>query len=177
MTAAFEWLGNLFETIIKFVPHLKIIKVTQGGVKMRRGNEITVMTPGLWWYWPIITTIDVITTVRDTVDLNGQTFTTKDQKSVLASGMVMFAISDVEKVLTSAPDYINTIGDICMNVIHDTFIQYEWEQLRAGIQDGSIGKELKRNANEELKPFGIKVLSLGLKDLAPVGVLKIVQDT
>jgi len=173
---ALSWLSDIFETLLKFFPHLKIIKLTQGGLKMRRGCEVTVMTPGLWWYWPLITTIDVITTVRDTIDLTGQTFTTRDNKSILASGMVMFMISDIEKVLTTAPDYNNTICDVCMNVIHDTFIKFEWEQLRNGILDGSVGKELRKSANEELKPFGIKVISLGLKDLAPVKVLKVVQD-
>lgn len=177
MAEAFAWLGTIFDTILKFCPHLKIIDVTQGAVKMRRGNEITVHGPGLVWYWPLITVLKVVTTVRDTLDLNGQTFTTKDGKVVLTSGMVMFSIVDVEKLLTTSPDYISTISDICMNCIHDIFIKYEWEQLRAGILDGTIGKELRRAAQEELKPFGVKVLSLGLKDLAPVRVLKIVQDS
>jgi regulator of protease activity HflC (stomatin/prohibitin superfamily) len=174
---ALSWLGDIFETIIRFFPHLKIIKVTQGGVKMRRGSEVAVMTPGLWWYWPLITTVDVVTTVRDTLDLNGQTFTTKDGKSVLASGMVMYTISDVEKLLTTAPDYANTICDVAMNVIHDVLIQYEWEQLRAGINNGSLAKELKKEAQKELRSFGIEIISLGLKDLAPVRVFKIVQDS
>lgn len=174
---AFAWLGDIFEALIRFIPHLKIIKLTQGGLKFRRGCEITVLTPGLWWYWPLITTVDVVTTVRDTLDLNGQTFTTKDGKSVLVSGMVMFTISDVEKLLTTAPDYINTISDVCMNCIHDLFTQYEWEQIRAGIVDGTIGKELRRSSQEQLRSFGIKIISLGLKDLAPVRVLKIVQDS
>ena len=175
--AALEWIGSIFETLLKFFPHLRIIKLTQGGIKLRRGNEITVLTPGLWWYWPIITTIDVVTTVRDTVDLNGQTFTTKDNKSVLASGMIMFSVSDVEKLLTSAPDYTNTICDVSMNIIHDVMIQYSWEELRTGIMNGTIGKELRREAQKELSQFGIKVISLGLKDLAPVRVLKVVQDS
>jgi len=172
-----EFFSTIFNTLIDLFPHLKKVLVTQGGIKFRRGSEVTVLTPGLHWYWPLISTIKVITVVRDTMDLNGQTFTTKDGKVILASGMVVFSINDVEKVLTSSDDYINTLCDICMNVIHDTFIKYEWEHLRAGILDGSVGKELRRNASEELRPFGIKVISLGLKDLAPVRVFKLVQDS
>ena len=175
--AALDWIGHIAETLIRCFPHLKIVKATQGGLKMRRGNELTVVGPGLHWWWPLITTLDVITTVRDTLDLNGQTLVTKDGKSILASGMVMYSIKDVEKLLTSSPDYTSTICDVCMNCIHDIFIKYEWEQLKAGILDGSIGKELKRSAQAELGEFGIKVISLGLKDLAPVRVLKVVQDS
>lgn len=174
---AFAWLGDIFETLIRLFPHLKIVKLTQGGLKFRRGCEVTVLTPGLWWYWPMITTVDVVTTVRDTVDLNGQTFTTKDGKTVLASGMIMYAVSDVRKLLTTAPDYVNTICDVAMNCIHDVLIQHDWEQIRAGINDGSIGKELKKATQRELRSFGIEVISLGLKDLAPVRVFKLVQDS
>jgi regulator of protease activity HflC (stomatin/prohibitin superfamily) len=177
MEAALSWLGTIADTIIRLFPHLKIVKITQGGLKMRKGHEITVLTPGIWWYWPLITTIDIVTTVRDTVDLNGQTFTTKDGKTVLASGMVMFSVKDVEKLLTTSPDYIATISDISMNCIHDTFIKYTWEELREGILSGKIGKELRSAAAHELNEFGIKVISLGLKDLAPVRVLKLVQDS
>jgi hypothetical protein len=91
--------------------------------------------------------------------------------------MVMYTISDVEKLLTTAPDYANTICDVAMNVIHDVLIQYEWEQLRAGINNGSLAKELKKEAQKELRSFGIEIISLGLKDLAPVRVFKIVQDS
>ena len=174
---ALSWLGDIFETLIRLFPHLKIVKLTQGGLKLRRGCEVTVLTPGLWWYWPLITTIDVVTTVRDTIDLNGQTFTTKDGKSVLASGMVMYTVADVQKLLTTAPDYANTICDVAMNCIHDVMIQYEWEQIRNGINDGSLGKELKRAAQKELRSFGVEIISLGLKDLAPVRVFKLVQDS
>lgn len=177
MATAFEWLSTIMETVIKFCPHLKIVKITQGGLKYRKGNEITKLEPGLVWYWPIITAIDVITVVRDTLDLNGQTLVTKDGKSMLASGMIMFSVNDVEKLLTTAPDYTSTICDLSMNVIHDTFIQYEWEQIRVGLLDGTIGRELKRKAQDELRPFGIKVISLGLKDRAPVKVIKLVQDS
>jgi regulator of protease activity HflC (stomatin/prohibitin superfamily) len=176
LEAALNWIGLIAETVIRLFPHLKIVTVTQGGIKMRRGHEISVLGPGLHWYWPTITVINVVTTVRDTQDLAGQTFTTKDGKVVLASGMVMYSVNDVEKLLTSSPDYVSTISDVCMNCIHDCFIKYEWEQLRAGILDGTIGKELKKAASEELRPFGIKIISLGLKDLAPVRVMKIVQD-
>jgi regulator of protease activity HflC (stomatin/prohibitin superfamily) len=177
MEAAFAWLGTLAETLMKFFPHLRIIKSTQGGVKWRKGEEITVLGPGLHWYWPLITVIEVVTTVRDTIDLNGQTLVTKDGKAMLVSGMVMYSVSDVEKLLTSAPDYTSTICDVCMNCMHDVFIKYEWEQIREGLLDGTIGKELKKAASEELRGFGIKIISLGLKDRAPVRVFKIVQDS
>jgi regulator of protease activity HflC (stomatin/prohibitin superfamily) len=177
LEAALGWIGTIIEAILKFCPHLRIIKVTQSGLKMRRGHELHVLGPGLHWWWPLITTLDVITVVRDTMDLNGQTFTTKDHKTVLASGMVMFSVIDVEKLLTTSPDYLSTISDICMNCIHDVFIKYEWEELRMGILSGEIGKELRRSAQDELRPFGIKVISLGLKDLAPVRVFKLVQDS
>ena len=176
MEAAFAWLGQLMETLLKFFPRLTIIEATQGGIKMRRGNEITELAPGLVWHWPLITVVKVVTTVRDTMDLPGQTFTTKDNRTVLCSAMVQYQINDVVKLLTTAPDYTNTIADLVMNAVHDTFIQYTWDELRAGITDGTLRKEMKKAAQQELAGFGVKVISVGLKDNAIARVLKIVQD-
>ena len=174
--AALDWLGAVIETAIKCLPHLRIVQITQGGIKLRRGHEITELKPGPHWYWPIWTPIFVVTTVRDTIDLTAQTFTTKDGKTVLTSGMVMFKIVDPVKLLTTAPDYANTICDLVMNSIHDTFIKYTWEELQIGIVDGSIGKELRSNAAHELSGFGVRIMNVGLKDFALCRVLKIVQD-
>lgn len=174
--SALDWIGQLAETIIKCFPHLKIVQITQGGIKLRRGNEITELVPGPVWYWPIYTVVNVVTTVRDTMDLPGQTFTTKDGKTVLCSGMVQYKITDVVKLLTTAPDYVNTIGDLVMTAMHDTFIKYTWEELKDGIVEGSIRKEMRKAAQDELSGFGVKVISVGLKDNALARVIKIVQD-
>ena len=176
MEAAFAWLGQIAETILKFFPRLIIVQVTQGGIKLRKGSEITEVKPGLCWYWPLITVVNVITTVRDTMDLPGQTFTTKDNKTVLMSGMVQYEVTDPVTLLTTAPDYTNTIADLVMTAMYDTFIQYTWDELREGIVDGKLRKEMKRAAQTELKGFGVRIISVGLKDNALARVLKIVQD-
>lgn len=176
MEAAFAWLGQLMETIFKFFPRLTIVEATQGGIKMRKGNEITELGPGLVWHWPLITVIKIVTVVRDTMDLPGQTFTTKDGKTVLTSGMVQYQIKDPLKLLTTAPDYTNTIADLVMNSMHDTFIKYTWDELREGIVEGSIRKEMRKAAQDELSGFGVRVISVGLKDNALARVFKIVND-
>ena len=177
MDSALAWIGQLAEWFGKLIPHLVIVKVTQGGIRMRRGNEISEIVPGPLVHWPIWTPIEIITVVRDTMDLPAQTFTTKDGRVTLASGMITYSVKDVVKLLTTAPDYTNAIADVAMTCIHDVFIQYEWEALRAGILDGSVNKALKKSTQDELGGFGIKVIAFGLKDLAPARVLKIVQDT
>lgn len=176
MEIAFAWLGQMMEAVLKLVPRLTVVEATQGGIKMRKGNEVTELKPGLVWHWPLITVVKVVTVVRDTMDLPGQTFTTKDNKTVLTSGMVQYQINDVVKLLTTAPDYTNTIADLVMNAIHDTFITYTWEELRVGIENGTLRKEMKKAAQGELSGFGVKIISVGLKDNAVAIVLKIVQD-
>ena len=48
MESAFAWLGQLFETFYKFIPHILIIRATHGGVKaliktLRRGNTVGML--------------------------------------------------------------------------------------------------------------------------------------
>lgn len=176
MDGALAWIGHLAEWFSRLIPRLVVVEATQGGIRMRRGDEITEIVPGPIVHWPIWTPIRIITVVRDTMDLPAQTFTTKDGKVTLVSGMITYSVKDVVKLLTTAPDYVNCIADVAMTCIHDVFIQYDWEELRTGIIDGSVNKALKKSAQDELGSFGIKVIAVGLKDLAPARVLKIVQD-
>ena len=175
METAFSWLGTIAETLINAFPHLKIVDVTQGGVKMRRGVEIIELTPGLCFYWPLITVIRVIPVVRDTLELSAQTFATKDGKTVLATGMITYSVRDVVKLLTTAPDYVNTINDLAVAAIHDVLKQHDWEALQTSNDD--LRRELKRAVTDALSGFGVRIISVGLKDLAPCKVFKLVQDS
>lgn len=173
--SGFEWLSYLAEWLGKWVPRLLIVDVTEGGVKMRRGHEVSELRPGIHLYWPIITNVRVVMVVRDTLDLDAQTFTTKDGKVMAASGMVLYSIRDVVKTLTECPDYTNTIRDQVMNCIHNVLINYTYDEIKEGILSGAIGKELRKACQDSLAGFGLRILNVGLKDLAPCRVIKLLN--
>jgi regulator of protease activity HflC (stomatin/prohibitin superfamily) len=174
MESAFAWIGQLIEWFGQFIPRFLVVDMTEAVVKLRLGNEITELKPGkVHFYWPFISIIKRCTIVRDTLDLTAQTFETKDGITVQASGMVSYIVTDAISLLTTVTDPGNTIRDLVMTCIQEVLIQYTWVELREGLVSGQLRKELVREAQRTLKTYGIKVLNVGLKDLARTRVFKL----
>jgi regulator of protease activity HflC (stomatin/prohibitin superfamily) len=176
MESAFAWIGRIIEWFGLFIPRLLILDTTQGGVKFRRGNEIYPLQAGLHLYWPIITVVKVWPIARQTIDLTAQTFETKDGHTILVSGMIAYRVDDVEALMTSVYEPDNTVRDIAMAIMQQVLIQYTWEELRNGMVEGALKRELTREANRELKNLGLKILSVGIKDLARTRVYKVALE-
>lgn len=176
LESAFGWIGQIIEWFGQFIPRLLILDTTQGGVKFRRGNEITELKPGVHVYWPIITIIKVFPVARQTIDLTAQTFETKDGKAVQVSGMIRYSVTDVVALLTETFDPDNTIRDTGMSVLHDILIQYTWNEIREGMINGVLPKELVKEVQKELKPYGVKVQKVGIKDMVGTTVYKVALE-
>lgn len=176
LDSAFGWIGQIIEWFGQFIPRLIILDPTQGGVKLRRGNEVTEVQAGIHIYWPVITLIKVWPIARQTIDLTAQSFETKDNVTVQVSGMITYTVSDVVALLTSVFEPDNTIRDIGMTVLQEVLIQYTWEELRTGMIEGTLRKELVREAQRELRTYGIKVMKVGIKDLARTTVFKVALE-
>lgn len=177
METAFAWLGQLIQWFAKFIPHVLFIDITQAAIKFRLGDEITRLLPGrLHVYWPFVSVVKIVDIARQTLDLTTQTFETKDGASVLVSGMITYQVTDPVALLTTVYDPDNTIRDVGMTVIQEVLIQYTYDELRNGTVEGTLRKELVREAQRELKTFGIKVLKVGLKDLVRTTVYKVALE-
>lgn len=177
MESAFAWIGQVIEWFGTLIPRKLVVNITQGAIKLRLGNEITELEPGkVHFYWPFITDVKIIDTARQTLDLTTQSFETKDGITVLASGMITYRVDDVVTALTSVYDPDNTIRDVGMSVIQEVLIQYTWDELRTGQIEGTLRRELVRESQRELKNFGIKVLKVGIKDLARTRVFKLAME-
>jgi len=176
MESAFAWIGQIIEWFGQFIPRLIILDPTQGGVRCRRGNEISELKPGLHLYWPILTIIKLWPIARQTIDLTAQTFETKDGKSVQVSGMIAYSVVDVVALLINTFDPDNTIRDLGMTAIHDVLLQYTWDEIREGMVNKVLKKELMREVQRELKSYGVKVLAVGIKDLVGTSVYKVALE-
>lgn len=177
MEGAFAWIGQLIEWFGLFVPRILILDTTQGAVKFRRGNEVTELKSGIHVYWPIITIIKVWPIARQTIDLTAQTFETKDGKAVQVSGMIRYSVNDVVALLTETYDPDNTIRDTGMAVLHDVLIQYTWEEIREGMVNDVLPKELVKEVQRELRVYGVKVWKVGIKDLVGTSVFKVALES
>lgn len=177
MDAAFAWIGQIVEWLGRLIPRREILTLTEGAVKFVGGKRAVVCGPGIHWYWPWTTTWVTYPTARQADRLQTQTVTTVDGKTIIVGGIVVYAVSDIEKLLTLNDSPSVTIKDITMTCLHDVCCQMTWEQLMLEQRKGTLDTKLKNTTQRALDDYGVRVIKTMLTDLAPCRVLKLSQST
>jgi regulator of protease activity HflC (stomatin/prohibitin superfamily) len=163
-----EWLSSFFEAIFVWIPRVVIVRSTHGGVKWAtslRGEDtqIVELKPGLHWYWPFTSEIDLIVTARRTVDVPTMSLLTKDGISVIVSAAVVIRINRVVQAIGEKNwDVDSTLVDITNSVIYQQVRSQRFEELCQN-SDGLL-ETLTALCKDELRRFGILVERVLIKD-------------
>lgn len=173
MEGALSWIGDLIELFISFIPHLGLCRANHGGVKFIHGKKVTVIKPGLFWHWPIVTEIELIPVARQTMNLESQTLTTSDDRIVTVSSVVIYRVEDVRKALVDSWDMEDTISDVALKSNVDAIVNRTFAKVKKELT-GQVEKDIVRSCRKALKPYGIRVDSAFLTDFAETEVYRIV---
>lgn len=174
---AFEWLSALVEWFGKWVPNYRIVKATEGAIKFKGGKTVIALAPGVHWFWPARSEIEILARLRQADDLRSQTIVTADDKVVVVSGMVIYEVDDMLKFAGHTYDGPMTTKEIVLTSIHDVCCKMTWNDLKTEQQKGTLDTKLKNEAKRQLDDYGVKVLKVMLTDLAPGRVLRLIQST
>lgn len=182
MEGAFSWIGAIAERLGSLFPRLYIMDSTHGAVKFvsfrlrwwMEYPEIVKLPPGAHIWWPAASVFMVHPIARQANDLRAQTIVTKDGKTVTVGGMIVFEISDVEKILAHTYDPDDTIRDVALSCVHDVCIQYTLDELLEASRKGTLDTAMRREARKQLDTYGVDVSKVALTDLAPCWVLRTV---
>lgn len=177
MDSAFAWLNNIFQFFGRFFPDWEVLDTTRAGVKY--------VTEWRWWkpaygmvkvipvppgsfvfWWPATTVWRNYAIARQTTDLRDQTLTTTDDKTFSVGAVIVFEIPDVVPLLTETFQPDQTIQDICLGIMVEVLSGRSWEELKSTQASGALTKELTKEAREQLKRYGVKVLRLNISDLS-----------
>lgn len=175
METAFAWLSNLIDSIAALIPRLKIIRSTHGGVKFKNGKKPIEIRPGLIFYWPLTTEIEIIPTARQTNNLPSQCLLTKDGKTVVVGGVVIYSINDVVAGVSRNWSLDQTINDIAMISITKVITEHTLEYLQNNLTN-SIAKSLTKEARARLKSYGVRVHKVALTDFSRCLVIRNMAD-
>jgi regulator of protease activity HflC (stomatin/prohibitin superfamily) len=167
-----DWLTDILRWIGKIVPRLIIVPTTHCSVKFVRGKHAKLMTPGLWWVWPVTTSWVNYPTVRQSVNLNTQTLVTKDGQTVAISGIVVYSVDRPLDLLAYSYDADETIKDVSMAAVKACVVRSTMEDMRNRRMDG----RLTRRIAKDLEPFGVKVIRAQMTDLAPCVAIRMIND-
>ena len=165
MDRAFGWIGEIFQTLLRFVPWLVIVPATHAGVAFVRGHRVKEWKPGLHWYWPLVTTHRTMAVVRQTQRIQSKIVMTKDMKTVTVGALVTYYVDDVVSAIAKIADLPSDImersqGAILAEVSERTLQEIQGD--RVGFNAG-----LTERVASSLNGYGVKVLHAQLTEFAP----------
>lgn len=181
MESALAWVGAIFDWLGKWIPRWTVLDTTEGAVKYigsfwSEGVTTVACGPGVHWYWPVTTLWQMYPTARQTDNLPTQTFCTKDDKVIAVGGMLIYAVDDIVKLVTTTHSPMMAVQDIALTSIHDVCCNLTWEELKDEQRRGTLDTKLKNTVQRQLADYGVRVLKCMLTDLAPTRVLKVIQS-
>jgi len=176
MSGLFDWLNGIMTWLGSWIPRVQIIRYSEAGIRYRHGKDISIINPGIIVYWPIFTEIEFINVKRQVLNLRTQLLTTVDKQTVVASGLVVYRINDVQVYLVENHDADAGIHEVTTAIIRRVLIDKSFDEIQTERSADKLDKHLTSDARKVLKSFGISVEAVRLTDFAKAFALSHAGD-
>lgn len=183
MEAAFAWFGYLFEWLGKWIPRPTIVNTTHGWVKFVGGKKVKSGEAGVVWHWPIWTNLIVFPVKQDSLRCNSQSITLASGETALVEAVVIYEVTEIEKLVAGTPEPNMTIIDLTMAaVLYVLEGIASWDEIRQlsvrapRARDTELNRRLRDEVQRALEPYGVKVNMVMLQNKAKTRVIKLVND-
>jgi regulator of protease activity HflC (stomatin/prohibitin superfamily) len=159
----------MFDKLLDFIIQMwekltffTIVKQYQQGAWLRVGKLRKIVGPGLYFKIPLLDEIDCYHVLTTAMTLDAQSVTTKDEKEVVAKGIIKYKIADLSKQFTDVYDAVDAISDVSMGIIKNIISKKTWEECK----EENLDNEITKKVRTEAKKWGIEVEAVTLSDLS-----------
>ena len=158
-------------TIILLVNMIKIIKEYERAVIFRLGRVLgTPKGPGVFVVIPIIDKIKIIDLRILTLDIPKQGIITKDNVTVDVDAVVYLKVADPLDAVIKVQDYIVASSLLSQTTLRDVIGQCDFDDILS--KRDELNKKMKVILDEVTNPWGIKVNSVAIRDVAIPDVMQ-----
>lgn len=164
--SAFTWLGQLAEWFASWFPRLLVVQSSHRAVKYVRGATPVLLAPGLHVYWPLVTPVETCAVVRQVVEVPAHLLETADRAAVVVSGVIEYEIGDALVFLAEAENGYLSLEKVAAATIRSYVLESTTDELREN--DDMTRRMLTSMLQEDLQPYGVRVLGARLADCARV---------
>ncbi|CAK9074188.1 Band 7 protein CG42540 [Durusdinium trenchii] len=162
----FGALGSLLEWMGSLLPRWALVRSTEGAVVFHRKGERVISGPKIVWWLPCVSDMELCEVNRQTVELAPQTLMTKDGKTVIAGGVVVFKVVDVRVFLVDNYDATDALAEVAAFALRDAIVGKTMEEIQETDGRKKIDGRLTSFAQEALGIFGIEVEYMRLTDFS-----------
>ncbi len=159
----FSYLGALIVVLIILSQMIKVIPEYERGVVLRLGRLVGSKGPGIIFLIPIIDKMVRMSLRVVTLDVPSQEVITRDNVPIKVNAVVYFRIVDPAKAFVEVQNYILATSQISQTTLRSVLGEFELDELLA--QREKINQKLQQIIDEHTDPWGIKVITVEVKDL------------
>lgn len=171
MDKVFGWIGEIFQTLLRFIPWLVIVRATHRGVAFSHGKYIKVWEPGLQWYWPLVTQYVLYTVVRQTQLIQPKVVMTADLQSVLVGALITYHVDDIVAALTTVADLPSDVIERTLPLLLGLVSRMTLAEIQADRQ--GFNDKITEDVRKVLSSYGVSVHAVQLTELCPCRCLAI----
>lgn len=173
MDTALGWIGDLVKTLAAVFPRLCLVTANNRGVLFTRGN-VRLLLPGMHWFWPVWSRVEIVNVTRDTTQLHYQSLITSDEEQVTVSVTVTHGIDDAVTSVAEVADIKGAIADIAAVAVKQLIIKRSWDELKS--DQARVDKMLTRRCRRLLAPYGVGVESAYISELTKPVNIRLMQS-
>lgn len=168
----FDSIGRLIESLGDLIPRIRQVYPFERALRFTRGKHYSILEPGLYWYWPVIQSIEKLTVVPTAIDIPIQVVSTGDGTSYAVALSVVYTIDDPESFYLSNHDTLDTMSELIQKNTCEVIAGHMQLPISfQGLKD--LSHKILAPANEDLQSYGIVVKSLAINNLARTKVLHV----
>lgn len=173
-----EWISDLFGFVRSLFPALVVLHENEVGARMRAEQEAEALEPGRYVYWPIVTSIETVTTAQQTLEIEPLTLMARatkdatDWTTVIAGCVVVFHVTDPLKFLVYTADADEAIGEIAGGALRKVIIDWPIDRLQNGRAE--VDHKLAKELTAELEECGVSVVRVRLTNFSSARVINCV---
>jgi SPFH domain / Band 7 family len=161
---------DLIEYIFNIVKIWIIVQPWQQGIRVRKGTKIKKLSNGLYFRIPYLDSVYIQETRLRMVQMNLQTLTSKDGKTITINSSLGYSIYDIEKLYTTLYHPEGTV----MNIASAVVSEYVYNNYAADITPLLIEAEVMKTLNAE--DYGLHFKLFKITNFAEVRTFRLIQD-
>lgn len=168
-------LGNLSKVMTSTngirLPKLEVATANIEGWNIKYLRPAWTEPTGFHWTIPLIDTVLGEVIVPTPHNLNAQSLTTSDGRSVMVSFIVTASITDIEKALLQVEGVKGAINDASYGAIGTVTHKYTWDDMFTPEYTEEATKEIRARAKE----MGIKIHRVQIADITASRTYRLVM--
>lgn len=158
-----SYLGVIVVLLIILSLMIKIIPEYERGVVLRLGRLVGAKGPGIIFLIPIVDKMVRISLRVVTLDVPSQEVITRDNVPAKVNAVVYFRIVEPSKTFVEVQNYKLATSQISQTTLRSVLGEFELDELLA--EREKINQKLQQIIDKHTDPWGIKVITVEVKDL------------